>query len=115
MTKPSKPRLTAEEAVEQMSAQAIVCRDFSHAWAHWYATRISGGGFERGLRCSTCGAIRTEYLDALGRLVGSRRYDYPDGYTVPGAGRMTSDFRATVRLTSILRSIQGGDGAAPAG
>ncbi len=98
--------LTADEAIEQMSAQAITCRDYSHNWTPWYVTEWRGrGGFERGVRCGVCATARIESLDNWGRLVpGSRKYEYPEGYLVKGTGRLDKDFRAAIRLTSLLRS-----------
>jgi hypothetical protein len=97
--------LTPEEAIDQMSEEAVICRDLSHSWKHWYANRITGG-FERGLRCATCGTARKETLNSRGQRVGSVRYEYPEHYRVKGAGYMNKDFRAAVRLTSLLRLIK---------
>lgn len=98
--------ISPDEAIDQMSTQAITCRDYSHAWAPWYVTKFTGaGGFERGVRCGVCGTARIETLDRLGRLDG-RRYEYPDGYLVKGSGRIDADFRAKIRLTSMLRAPQ---------
>ena len=96
-------RLTADEAIEQMTVQAITCRDYSHAWSPWYVTSFGRAGFERGVRCGVCGTARIERLDTLGRI-DHRRYEYADGYLVKGAGRISADFRAAVRLVSMLHS-----------
>ncbi len=97
--------LTPEEAVAALSETAVVCRDLSHNWGAWYASRIPGG-FERGLRCSTCATTRIEFLNSYGMLVGGRRYEYPEGYLVPGSGRPNADFRAKVRLRTILSQVE---------
>lgn len=102
----SKPEpLAPHEAVEALSATAVLCRDLSHNWKAWYASRIPGG-FERGLRCSTCGTTRVEFLNSFGMLVGSRKYEYPEGYLVPGSGRPDANFRALVRLRTILDQVE---------
>jgi len=95
--------LSAAEALEQMSEDSVTCRDLAHAWKPWRAARIDGG-YERTLRCRTCGSERIELLDSRGGLV-KRRYAYAEGYRVPGFGRMDSDFRSRVRLTNILKGL----------
>lgn len=92
----------AQQAIETMDQESLICRDFSHSWGGWYARR-DGSGFERGIRCSVCGTCRIEKLDSQGRIV-SRRYEYPDGYLLKGVGRITADFRAMVRLTVLART-----------
>lgn len=91
--------------IREMSEESITCRDLSHTWRPFSARRIEGGGYERTVRCATCGSDRVELLDRWGQLV-RRHYDYADGYLVPGMGRMDSEFRAHVRLTSLLRTLK---------
>jgi hypothetical protein len=99
----TKDQLSPDEALEQMTDESITCRDLAHSWKPWRARMIEGG-FERTLKCRTCTTERVELLDSYGRLV-RRKYEYADGYIVPGTGRMDADFRAQVRLRSILHTL----------
>jgi len=100
--KPAPP-ITATQAIGIMGTDHLQCRDFGHSWrprtARWIETEKC---YETELRCQRCTSIRLRYLSARGDIISSR-YQYADGYTVKGLGRLTGDDRAQIRLESVLR------------
>jgi hypothetical protein len=80
-----------------LSAEFRACRDFHHAWVIQTAKKIATG-FERHLKCARCEVTKTQQLDNFGFLIRSS-FGYVEGYQRPeGAGRMTKDDNARIRL-----------------
>lgn len=93
-----------DDAIEQMSAQSLICRDLMHSWRPHTAWKIDGG-FERTLRCIVCETERVEVLNSFGEVL-RRHYSYADGYLVPGTGRLDAADRGKIRLAGILRTAK---------
>lgn len=98
-----QPTVDIEDAVKDMTDEALECRDFSHSWRPFSASRESYG-FERTLQCRNCKTERRETLDKRGGLV-SRSYAYPEGFLIKGLGRLSGNRKDAVRLASMLRAI----------
>lgn len=92
-----------DDAMDQMSDEAMVCRDISHSWRSHVVLRIKGG-YERQLRCSSCGTLRIETLNSKGGLI-DRYYEYAEGYRVKGLGRISGETKDAVRLVSLQKAI----------
>ena len=68
------------------------CRDLRHAWTHDGETVLERSHgkdvrvYSRRLLCSRCGMLRTDVYEANGRSIDKvkTRYQYPEGYKVPG-------------------------------
>jgi len=100
-TEPVTP-VSVDEAVKHMAFEHIQCRDFGHSWrpysARWMPTFNQ---YESQLMCARCKTIRTRFMSRTGALLDSK-YDYADGYTVKGLGRLSGVDRDVIRLQSIL-------------
>jgi hypothetical protein len=81
-----------------------LCRDLAHVWD---LTEVSmdGGHYLRHLTCSRCGTVRQQKINAYGELL-QNKYQYPDHYTIPEAGRMTKADRATLRRAMLRAEIE---------
>lgn len=94
-----------------LSQEYLLCRDTSvhHSWEPHNARfdkKLSK--YVRVLRCSRCGTQKEQQVDMDG-YTGRTRTDYADGYLRPhGAGRMKREDNATIRVESLLRTIDAG-------
>ena len=90
-----------KDVVKQLREAYLHCRDYGHDWRPFQVHEM-GKVLERVLRCSRC---LTECWQQVarkgGRLVGGRRYFYPDDYLIKGLGFFSADDRGIVRLASI--------------
>lgn len=97
------------KAIENMNLDFVQCRDFGHSWrpfsARWNSVE---NAYESQLQCSRCFTTRTRWLSTTGQQLQSS-YDYAEGYTVKGLGRLTGSDRDIVRLTSVLALVQNGE------
>ena len=104
-----RDEISPEEAIAELSAEALVCRDLMHAWMPYTAGPIRDGkrltGYERVLRCRVCTTDRIEVLNTWGGIV-SRHYNYPDNYLVKGVGRFSGDYKDRARLENVLQSMR---------
>jgi len=95
-----------QDAVKSMAVEHIQCRDFGHSWrpysARWMPTFNQ---YESQLICNRCTTIRTRFMSRTGALLDSK-YDYVEGYTVKGMGRLTGHDRDIIRLESILSVLE---------
>jgi hypothetical protein len=99
------PRPDIGEWAHELRTDFLQCRDFGHSWRPYTARWDSGQrAYESQLRCSRCRTIRTRWIGARGEQLGAH-YDYADGYTVKGVGRLTGTDRDALRLQSILRVL----------
>jgi hypothetical protein len=90
----------------RLDTRVLHCRELQHSWKPAHAQLCLDGGWERTLVCIRCSTKKRQMLDAAGRLVGTPRYEYADGYLPDreeALGRLDSDDRATLRLTAIAR------------
>jgi hypothetical protein len=98
----------AQTALEQqiygMAVEHVQCRDFGHSWRPFSARWLPADNcFEQILRCQRCTTTRTRHLGSRGQQLDSS-YDYVEGYTVKGMGRLSGTDRDVIRLASV-RSI----------
>lgn len=93
---------TMKAALAQMRPEYAHCRDYGHQWNPLNVYDV-GRSYERLLRCGRCGTqCSQEITKKGGRLVGGRRYTYPDDYQIKGMGYVSAEDRGFVRLASIL-------------
>lgn len=107
--KPTKTKISKKELREWQEAlpeTQTMCRDLKHNWFYQSVER-SPDGFIRQLGCVTCGAFKLQNLDRYGYILKSS-YVYPEGYVRPaGAGRVTQEENASMRLLSLKKKIRG--------
>lgn len=107
--KPANKKLGKRELrdwQESLPETQAMCRDLKHNWFYQSAER-STDGFIRQLGCITCGAFKLQHLDRSGYIVKTS-YEYPDGYVRPqGAGRITQEENASMRLLSLKKQARG--------
>lgn len=93
------------EALSDMPATHLMCRDYGHSWEPFTAARLAGGkGYEQTLRCGRCQTTRRRYLDSRGEVVQGG-YQYADGYLIHGLGRLTGADRGAVRIASVQATL----------
>lgn len=93
-----------EHQIYGMAVEHVQCRDFGHSWRPFSARWLpSYNYFEQILRCQRCTTTRTRHLGSRGQQLDSS-YDYVEGYTVKGMGRLSGTDRDVIRLASV-RSI----------
>jgi hypothetical protein len=85
--------------IDDISDQFLECRDYGHAWRA-SDVKISRKAQEihRVFAClHDCGTLRTQVLSSDGYILRSF-YTYPEGYVLPGIGRLSVDDRARIRV-----------------
>jgi len=88
-------------AVANMRPEYTHCRDYGHHWDSFQVYQ-AGRNYERVLRCTSCSTLCHQLIQIKGgRLVGGRRYTYPEDYLIVGIGYFSADDRGVVRLASI--------------
>lgn len=98
--------LDVEKAVTAMPVEHVQCRDFGHNWQPHNAVWLDRDQcYQVDLRCSRCTTVRTRLLNRRGAQLDSH-YNYPDGYTITGIGRLTGTDRDQIRLKSVLSLIE---------
>jgi hypothetical protein len=104
VSRPS-PEFDLDSALHHMRANFIQCRDFGHSWRPFTATWDPDYNvYKTALRCSRCFTKRFRDISRDGQQLGNR-YDYTDGYTLKGVGRMTGEDRDHLRLESLTRIL----------
>lgn len=95
-----------EKHVADMAIEHIQCRDFGHSWRP-FSAQINGklNIIVEQLRCARCTTLRVRHLGMRGQLLDSK-YDYVEGYTVKGMGRLTGSDRDVIRLASVRHLLQ---------
>lgn len=88
-----------------ISSDFVLCRDLTHSWQPFTAAVIKNGVTQRKeihrvLTCQRCATKRTQRLSSRGEILGNS-YSYPQGYVLVGAGRLSVDDRAALRLRSV--------------
>ncbi len=95
-------------SIDDIPDDYLLCRDLGHAWApHDVKVSRKAGEIHRVLKCRNCPTERTQILSTSGFIVRSR-YEYPEGYVLPGIGRLSSDDRAHIRVSSTQHMTAGG-------
>lgn len=93
-----------EKLIGDMDLDYILCRDTGHVWTRHNARKIEQDHcYEQTLRCKQCSTVRVRRLSLRGAILDSH-YEYPDGYTVRGVGRLTSSDRDAIRLRGVLEA-----------
>jgi hypothetical protein len=94
-----------EEFAAGLSVSHLQCRELGHNWRPWVARRdVEHNCFERALRCVRCKTKRWESIGLSGAKLSSH-YEYPDGYTSKGIGRIVGEGRDALRLESLTRIL----------
>lgn len=96
------------EFAESLPERFLYCREMGHNWRPFSAGRFKDGGFERILRCTRCRTRRIQEINSRG-VVLVNRYEYADGYSSKGIGRIVGEGRGVLRLESIKRIVAKGD------
>ena len=104
MVKKTEAESLLDTALGAYPDEYLSCRDTGHSWKPATAVRRPDKNIERVLACVRCEARRTQLLDPRGYVLGSS-YVYNKGYQFTGVGRLTTDGRARLRLTNILRNL----------
>jgi hypothetical protein len=91
----------AGRGVDDIADVFLGCRDYGHAWrAHDVRIARKAAEIHRVFEClHGCGTQRTQVLNTAGYLVRNF-YVYADGYVLVGAGRLTAEQRAQIRVAS---------------
>lgn len=96
-----QPSSTYVDIPDDYRDEFLLCRGIHHAWGRprYYPATI--GGMRRWLLCARCGTERTDE-----RFAGTvrRRYDYPEGYRLPGRVHATDVWDATVARGEVFDS-----------
>lgn len=91
------------EMAEGMPQEFLECRDFQHMWRPMGCRyQVKTQTYERSLKCERCDTVKSQVLSRTGAVLGTK-YEYADGYTTKGNGRMGSEARDALRLVSVLR------------
>lgn len=92
-------------AIKGLRPEFIQCRDYLHAWRPFTCQWMpSFNVYEAREHCMRCGTIRVREMDRHGHVL-SKHYEYPDGYSLKGFGRLSVDDRDAIRLASILNLV----------
>lgn len=98
-------REAVEEFAQGLSISFLQCRELGHIWKPWGARRDDEHNtFERSLRCPRCKTKRHETLSMRGAKLRSH-YEYPEGYTTDGLGRIVGEGRDALRVESMIRTL----------
>lgn len=97
------------EWAKSLPERFLHCREMNHNWKPFQVGSHKDGGYERTLRCVRCKTKKIQHLDTHGMLIGSGRYEWPEGYKAEGIGRIVGEGRGALRIESILRIV--GDAA----
>lgn len=101
--KPEQLEFNLDAALDDMDERFVYCRDVMHAWQPYTARQEKDGTFTSTVKCARCETYKIRILNRHGSILSSY-YDYPEGYCIVGAGRLTGSARDTIRLRS-LRNV----------
>jgi hypothetical protein len=92
-----------------LSDQFLLCRELGHQWRPFFARwDAEENAFQRTLKCSRCKTQRHQWLSYSGSVLGNY-YEYAEGYTHKGLGRIVGEGRDHLRLESVTRLIENGE------
>jgi hypothetical protein len=102
-----------KEFAAGLSTTFLLCRELQHNWkpfsARWDDEHHN---YERVIRCVRCRTRKVQRLSSSGAILSSH-YEYPDGYLHANLGRIIGEARDTLRLESLIRSLDGHSPALP--
>jgi len=91
----------------ELSTAFLLCRELQHNWkpftAHWDEEHHN---YVRSIRCVRCRTKRVQRLASSGAVLSSH-YEYVDGYLSKHIGRIVGEARDSLRLESVIRSLDG--------
>lgn len=96
----------AQQVADDLPDTYLLCRELAHAWLPFNANIDRHGIIERTVRCSRCQTKRIMGVNSRNGEILSSRYEYPEGYTLRGVGRIAGPARDVLRLASLGRSIK---------
>lgn len=106
MTSDSEHTVPVETFASKLTAKQLACRELGHRWAPSTVTVLASrgrvGGYERVMRCPSCGSRRKQLLDSRG-LVLRNGYDYAEGYLADHVQRGFG--REAFRLEALSRWV----------
>lgn len=105
-TKKTDEKAKPKKDVSQIQEQFLDCRDLGHTW-RWQKAQEDKRYriITRIVSCDRCGTERVQTLNQYGYLVSSS-YRYALGYLLKGAGFLTVDDRAAMRLRNVRRNMR---------
>lgn len=94
------------DRADALKTSHLICRTIGHAWkpqAAVFYPKIRA--YYTAYRCTRCRTERVAWLDSHGRPTsgGGSRYNYPEGYVLPGVGHLDTDDRGVLRLAALGR------------
>jgi len=102
-------RQEVEAFAKGLKEAFLHCREMGHAWRPWAAEwDAEHNSYRRGLRCPRCKTKRWQYMGLTGAVLGTQ-YEYPEGYTAEGIGRIMGEGRDALRLESLTRALSPAD------
>lgn len=105
MVEKKSEQATKKKDVSAVDEKFLDCRDIGHSWVKLSVTEDRRAKtFTREVACSRCSTERVQVMDLKGYILKAR-YRYVTGYLLDGAGRLTADDRAIMRLRNLRRSI----------
>jgi len=91
--------------VSAVDEKFLDCRDIGHTWRKVEVTEDRKlKRYTRTVACQNCTTERVQVMDLQGYLIKAH-YRYVAGYLLDGAGYLTADDRAVMRLRNLRRSI----------
>lgn len=88
--------------IKKQNHQHLLCRDLGHNWIPLTARRTPGG-YERQLHCEGCDTVKIQKLDLTGHIITTTMQYTANYLRPPGAGRVTRDEKATIRIAVVRR------------
>lgn len=89
----------------ELRTSYLLCRELQHNWKPWSASwDDEHHNYVRRIRCTRCHTVKHQRVSRTGGVLASH-YEYPDGYLHARLGRIVGDARDTLRLESLMRSI----------
>lgn len=89
-----------QKAADGWTDGQVQCRVYGHSWQSLTATH-EPGVFTVYQRCVRCGSERMQDIDERGYPMTRWQLRYRDGYLLRKMGRVGTDGRAVLRLSSI--------------
>jgi hypothetical protein len=90
-----------------LSTSFLLCRELQHNWkpfSAWWDDESHC--YARTIRCMRCRTKKVQTLSSSGAVLSSH-YEYADGYLAEHLGRIVGEGRDSLRLESLVRSLDG--------
>ncbi len=105
MAQAAKQTEPKRKNVADVPDEFLDCRDLGHAWARPRVVEDKKfRHYTRLVVCSRCATERIQVISLAGMLVATS-YRYATGYLLNGAGGLTVDDRAKMRLRNLKRFL----------